>query len=287
MERVELLTMLERAQGRRVGADVRAGIFTVRQLVDAVLAGDRHEAADADSGDGSARLPWTQLLAAAPDPAVEKNLAESKFLVALGCYALIRAILLLARLPLRIRASGLAHVPADGPFILSPNHQSHLDGFLLAGSLPFRTCRQLFFVGAAEYFDTPLMGRVARLLNIVPVDPDANLVGAMTAGAAGLRLKKALILFPEGERSIDGEVKRFRKGAAILSSHLDAPVVPVAIDGLFPLWPRGRSFQWRQLLPWRAAPVTITFGAPITVARGDYDAGTEALREAVVAIKNR
>jgi len=59
----------------------------------------------------------------------------------------------------------------------------------------------------------------------------------------------------------------------------------VAIDGLFPLWPRGRSFQWKNLLPWIAAPISITFGAPITVARGDYDAGTESVRAAIIAMR--
>ena len=60
------------------------------------------------------------------------------------------------------------------------------------------------------------------------------------------------MLFPEGERSIDGDVKKFRKGAAILSAHLNAPIVPIAVDGLFDLWPRGRQSNWAGLLPWRA-----------------------------------
>ena len=53
---------------------------------------------------------------------------------------------------------------------------------------------------------------LARAINIVPVDPDANLVNAMQAGAAGLRLKKVLILFPEGERSIDGDAEEVPQG---------------------------------------------------------------------------
>ncbi len=89
--------------------------------------------------------------------------------------------------------------------------------------------------------------RLARAANIVPVDPDANLVSAMQAAAAGLRLDKVLILFPEGERSIDGTLKPFRKGAAILASHPHAPVIPVALDGLYELWPRGRPLNWRLL----------------------------------------
>jgi len=60
------------------------------------------------------------------------------------------------------------------------------------------------------------MRRVARSLNVVVVDPDANLVPAMRAGAFGLRHGLVLILYPEGERSIDGTPRIFKKGAAIL-----------------------------------------------------------------------
>ena len=130
---------------------------------------------------------------------------------------------------------------------------------------------------------TVFFDRNGRRVNIVPVDPNANLVTAMRAGAAGLRLGKVLILFPEGERSIDGELKTFRKGAAILSSHLDASIVPVALEGLFPLWPRGQSLAWRRLVP-GATRVSMAFGAPIRVARGDYEGGTTALRSAVAAL---
>src|SRR6185503_16365376 len=124
------------------------------------------------------------------------------------------------------------------------------------------------------------MAWLARAINIVPVDPDANLVNAMRAGAAGLRLGKVLMLFPEGERSIDGDPKKFRKGASILASHLDVPIVPVSLDGAFDLWPRGRSFNWRALF--RRHPITVRFGPPIRVARGKYVQGTAALRSAVV-----
>jgi long-chain acyl-CoA synthetase len=117
------------------------------------------------------------------------------------------------------------------------------------------------------------------------VDPDANLVNAMRAGAAGLRLGKVLILFPEGERTIDGELKPFRKGAAILSAHLEAPIVPVALDGLYALWPRGRAVNWRGLLARR--PVSLEIGPPLRPARGEYVAGTRILRESVQAMYSR
>jgi long-chain acyl-CoA synthetase len=142
-------------------------------------------------------------------------------------------------------------------------------------------------VGAAEYFESRFSKWFARLVNLVPVDPDANLVSAMQAGAAGLRRGKVLVLFPEGERSIDGELKKFRKGAPILSAHLEAPIVPVAMDGLYELWPRGRSFNWRLLRPWRRPRVTFEFGAPIRATKGAYAEGTADLRAAVAEMFDR
>jgi long-chain acyl-CoA synthetase len=279
MERVELLTTLERRQGTRVAAESRAGIFTVRGLVEAVLAapadGDTAvEPADTD-------LAWDTLLREPPDQALIDDLSKPKFIRAAVLFVLFRLAALPARVLLGFRATGQAHLPAGGPFIICPNHQTYLDGALLVAALPFRVFRQLFLVGAAEYFERPFMRWLAVATNIVPVDPNANLITAMRAGAAGLRLEKVLILFPEGERSIDGEMKIFRKGAAILSSHLDAPIVPVALDGLFPIWPRGRSLNWRALLPWRAQRVRFEFGPPIGVTRGAYDEGTATLRRAV------
>jgi hypothetical protein len=85
----------------------------------------------------------------------------------------------------------------------------------------------------------------------------------MQAGGFGLRHGKVLVLFPEGERSIDGTVKTFKKGAAILSHHLAAPLVPVAIDGVYALWPRNRKINWRLLRPWRRARVVVRFGPPL------------------------
>ena len=87
------------------------------------------------------------------------------------------------------------------------------------------------------------MRRLGELVRLIPIDPDANLVPAMRAGAYGLRQKRVLVLFPEGERSIDGTPKTFKKGAAILAIHTQCPVVPVALEGFYEAWPRGEKFR--------------------------------------------
>jgi 1-acyl-sn-glycerol-3-phosphate acyltransferase len=94
-------------------------------------------------------------------------------------------------------------------------------------------------------------------MRIIVVDPDANLIPAMRAGAYGLRQGRVLMLFPEGERSIDGSPKIFKKGAAILAAHARVPIVPVAIEGAAEVWPRGKRFFQR------LHPVKLAFGDPI------------------------
>ena len=94
-------------------------------------------------------------------------------------------------------------------------------------------------------------------------------------------------MFPEGERSIDREIKRFKKGAAILSSNIDAPIVPIAIEGAYDVWPRTGHLRLSRLLPF-VGRVCLTFGEPLAFetsgsgAAPDYQARTAKLRSRVV-----
>jgi 1-acyl-sn-glycerol-3-phosphate acyltransferase len=96
---------------------------------------------------------------------------------------------------------------------------------------------------------------IAKMLNVVPIDQDTQLMRAMKAGAIGLKHGKILNIYPEGERAFDGKLHEFKKGAAILATELALPIEPVALDGLQNVWAR-RS--WRI----RPAKVKITIGEP-------------------------
>jgi long-chain acyl-CoA synthetase len=143
----------------------------------------------------------------------------------------------------------------EKPFLICPNHQSFLDPFVLCSNYPFALFRNVFHVGASEFFSNAFMRFVAKTLNVVPVNPDAELMRAMKAGAIGLKHGKVLNIYPEGERAFDGELHTFKKGAAILAAELDLPIVPVALDGLHNVWARE---SWRI----RPAKVKITIGKP-------------------------
>jgi long-chain acyl-CoA synthetase len=178
--------------------------------------------------------------------------------------------------------SGVENLPADGAFILSPNHQSYLDPFMICTALPYGVFERFFFVGAVEYFETSLTRWLARRINLIPVDPDSNLIPAMKAGAFGLKHGKILVLFPEGERSIDGTVKKFKKGAPILSQHMHVPIVPVAIKGVYELWPRNRGINWSLVWPWSGHHVDIVIGKPMSFdENADYNATASQLRDRV------
>jgi 1-acyl-sn-glycerol-3-phosphate acyltransferase len=101
----------------------------------------------------------------------------------------------------------------------------------------------------------------------------------MRAGAFGLRQGRPLILYPEGERSIDGTPKIFKKGAAILSIHMQTPIVPVAIEGFYDAWPRNRPFQ-------KFAPLKIVFGDPI-VPPPESEASEAAYEKLTAELKTR
>ena len=275
VDRVELVAELEHRFGVRVPATTAAEIFTVRQLADAV----RPEGRPTDGSSSREDVSWAAMLEDVPadtDPILSGLLERKPFATPL-LYVAARVLRLLCR----VNVSGLEHLPARGPFLVCPNHQSYLDPLFVCGALPYGVCRRLFFIGAVEYFETALTKWVARTVNLLPVDPDSNLLPAMKACAFGLRHGKVLLLFPEGERSIDGTVKKFKKGAPILARHLGVPIVPVALKGVYELWPRNRALEWSVLWPWSGHRFTVAFGPPLTFG------GSESHSQAALRLRDR
>ncbi|MCL2878592.1 MAG: 1-acyl-sn-glycerol-3-phosphate acyltransferase, partial [Acidobacteria bacterium] len=274
MERVELLSSLEERLGVSLSNDAAAEILTVRDLI------ARLEMETDGSANPAAvsHRNWKTLLAAPP--------ADGEFIfrpsgtVMSVLKHLINKMLYygICKPLLRLETGGLDNLPKKGPCLICPNHQSYIDAFVLIAALPFGVYRRMFFVGYSALFAGPIMKIVARILNIIPVDPNTHLLGAMKAGAAGLRRGGILCIFPEGGRTLDGEVMEFKKGSAILARELSVPVVPAAIAGAFEVWPRsgGRI---------RPGKVRVAFGKAVmpveTSAPDPYLADTERLRQAV------
>jgi long-chain acyl-CoA synthetase len=280
MQRVEVLSRLEEELGGDIEESQLAEIYTLRDLVDAVL---RSAASGAGApGTKTTFAGWKAILAEDPTDPDVLALGKPQPFIETFWFLVSRLAQIVALDLFRLRVSGLENLPAKGPYIISSNHQSYLDPVVMAGVLPENILRDSFAVGTSEIFGQGIMKRLARLLRVVVLDPDANLVPAMRAGAFGLRHGRVLLLYPEGERSMDGPPKTFKKGAAILSIHLQAPIVPVAIDGFHEAWPRGKGFIQK------ITPLRMRFGKPILpppeneAAEAAYENLTAELKTRVV-----
>jgi long-chain acyl-CoA synthetase len=279
MQRVELLSQIEEQLGGNVEESQLAEIYSVRDLVDSVL----QSAASGAGGPGTRPTfaGWKAILAEEPDPSDVLALARPQPISNAFWYMVSRLIQVIALDRFDLHVLGIEKLPKSGAYILSSNHQSYLDPIIMAGVFPPAVFDKVFAVGTSEIFGEGFMLRLARSLRVVVVDPDANLIPAMRAGAFGLRQGRPLILYPEGERSIDGAPKIFKKGAAILSIHMQVPIVPVAIEGFYEAWPRNKPFQG-------FTPLKIVFGEPMVpppeseASEAAYENLTKDLRTRVV-----
>ena len=285
MRRVELLIAIQQQLGGDVPESKLGNIYTVQELVNAVLESATSGAKTAGEGARPTFAGWNAVLREDPTDPGALEIAKPRPIVDSFIYVFTHLFGSLWRLLSRLDVEGVENLPRSGPFLLCSNHQSFLDPVPLLAVLPLWALKRMFAVGTSEVFGDGIMTQVAKLMRVVVVDPDSNLVPAMRAGACGLRHGMALILYPEGERSIDGTPKVFKKGAAILSMHLQVPVVPVAIDGFHEAWPRGKSFQ-------KFAHLKIKFGKPmkppaeLQASEETYAKFTAEVKERVVGMWN-
>jgi 1-acyl-sn-glycerol-3-phosphate acyltransferase len=147
-----------------------------------------------------------------------------------------------------LRLRGVEHIPSEGAVIIVPNHQTYADPALV--SIPVR--RRIHYMAWSRLFEIPVFGALIRMLRAFPVQIESSDPKATRDAVRLLQDGHAVMIFPEGERSADGTVGRFKPGAFRLATTLNVPILPVTIAGAHESWPRGR------LLP-RRAKVTITY----------------------------
>ncbi len=130
----------------------------------------------------------------------------------------------------RIEARGLEHVSGAGGRILIANHQSFLDIWALMAALP----ASVRFVAKSELGRIPIFAAATRAAGHVFIDRSDPAGAGAVIREAGERVRSdglSLVLFPEGTRSDDGRLGRFKRGTFTLAIELQADLVPVAIDG--------------------------------------------------------
>ncbi len=242
LARAESFAALEHAFSTEFEGDEAAKALTVR---DAITLIEKHGGSTAIEP-VSTELNWSKILTEADDalPEVQHILRRQPIFLAFA-FSVYKTFNLLCRIFFRLEVEGIDKVKAmKRPFIICPNHQSFLDPFVVCSNYSYDHFSSTFHVGAGQFFENRFLAWLLKLLRVVPVDPDTQLMKAMKAGAIGLKHGKILNIYPEGERAYDGDLHDFKNGAAILATELDLPIVPVAIDGLHKVWAR-RSMKIR------------------------------------------
>ena len=275
LARAECLVNLEQSLAVTITPEDAAAALTVAELITlaATKSGQVVNLALNQERD------WHDILADATPalPEVQPLLAR-KPLTLWFAWFVLKLIYGTARVLFRLQVEGREQLhKLSAPFLICPNHQSYLDAMLVCSTYPRHLLPKIFHVGATKYFSSRFGVWLANRFNIVPVDTDTNLLSAMRASAAGLRAGHVLNLYPEGHRTFEGELTEFRKGAAILATELKLPIVPVALDGLQQVWPRGAKRI-------HLAQVKIRFGAPLNATPEiSADIADEARYEALTA----
>ncbi len=179
----------------------------------------------------------------------------------------------------RYRAWGTRNIPGSGPLLLVSNHQSYLDP-ILVGLGCHR--RQFYALARSNLFNHAAFSWLIRSLNAIPVDRGETDMAAMRRCLEVLRQGHALLIFPEGTRTLDGTTHAFATGTMLLIKRARPWVLPVAIEGAYGAWPKGRALP----RPW--GRIGVRYGAPIAaealIAMGP-DAALEHLRTVVEGMR--
>lgn len=182
----------------------------------------------------------------------------------------------------RLRRVDVGNIPREGPVLLVANHQSFYDPPAIGGGIRHRHSD---FLARASLFKFRPFGWLISTLNSTPIKQGAGDAGAMKATIEKMKNGRMMLVFPEGARSPDGEIKAFQRGAAVLLKRAHCQVVPVGIAGAYRAWPRTRKLP----IPFRDK-IVVVYGEPISsdeLMRGSADEALGHLRERVIALHER
>ncbi|MFG6403409.1 MULTISPECIES: lysophospholipid acyltransferase family protein [unclassified Microbacterium] len=172
----------------------------------------------------------------------------------------------LARMLYRPRVEGRENVPRTGPVIFASNHLSFIDSV----AIPIAAPRPVHFLAKSSYFDKWASREFFTAIGAIAVKRGAGqaALDALDQQRRILMDGRAVALYPEGTRSLDGRLYKGRTGVAFLALQTGAPVVPVGLVGTDVVMPVGARF------PSMSERVTVRFGAPLDLSRhGHADSG--------------
>ena len=196
------------------------------------------------------------------------------------CYHLSR---FLARTLFDFEVQHRERIIEDGGAILAMNHQSYLDP-PLAG---IACRREIHFLARKNLLQWPLFGPIFPKLNVVPVDQQRADMSALKIIIKLVRAGHCTVIFPEGSRTLDGELQAAQPGLGMVIAKTLAPVVPMRIFGAREAFPRGGTPR-----PFR--PISLVVGDPMLFTKADligkgrdlYQSLSERVMKQISALRN-
>lgn len=226
LDRVGLQGFIEQTFGMKMNADSMTSYKNVLAIAEQVA--DHKTRIEVEDED------WNKFL--------HKSSAELELPSASFTYPLIsRTFRAFFKVYNRLSVKGVENIPAEGPFIIAPNHQSFLDGPLVSAGLTTRILNDSYSYATEEHFNSAFRKFVARNNNVILMER-GNLRDSILKMAEVLKQGKNVIIFPEGSRTHTGGLGAFKKTFAILSKELNVPIIPVCIKGAYEALPRHKKF---------------------------------------------
>ncbi len=158
---------------------------------------------------------------------------------------------------IRLEISGTEHLDQNHPQILATNHQGTFDIFALLATLPI----QFRWVVKKQLYRIPFLGMAMRGAGYIPIDRENSRQALKDLKKAGTKLKtgRSVVIFPEGTRTLTGELGPFKRGGMLLATYSGNPVVPISISGTFTIMKKGSFLIYPNT-------VRIVVHPPITIS---------------------
>jgi acyl-[acyl-carrier-protein]-phospholipid O-acyltransferase/long-chain-fatty-acid--[acyl-carrier-protein] ligase len=195
------------------------------------------------------------------------TIAVTLYLLFLLPDALLRFLLwILTHTVYRIRIEGRENIPSRGGALFVCNHLSLVDGLLLIAS----TDRRVRFLVFKDIYDHPLVKPWAKILRCIPISSTLrprDMIHSLRTATEAIQQGRVVCIFAEGQITRIGQLLPFRRGFERIMKGVDAPIIPVNLDGVWGSifsFEKGR-FVWKKpkQIPY---PVTVSFGQPMPAA---------------------
>ena len=189
---------------------------------------------------------------------------------------------LLARMIFSMRVIHPERMVESGPLLIAVNHSSFFDP-PLAGIC---SRRGVFYLARKTLLKWPFFGPLFPAMNVIPVERDGNDMSALREVIKKVKEGNAVLLFPEGTRSIDGNLQPARAGIGLVIAKTGAPVLPMRIFGAYEAFPKNaRHFQLSQITVVIGEPIHFTEEEISNTSRETYQLLSNRVMDAIGALK--